>query len=183
MSLKLIIGCMFSGKTTEIIKIINRLNKINKKVLIITSKLDNRYTTDSICSHDNLSIKSKSINNDEILSIKNDIEYKNSEYIIIDEAQFFKDLKLFVKYSIDYLDKHLIVVGLNCDTNQNNFGEIKELYPIAEEIILLKALCENCKDGTEAIFSYKKTNNQNIIDIGGENEYEPLCRKCFNSKI
>ena len=181
MSVHIITGCMFSGKTSEIIKIINRLSKIDKKILIINSNLDDRYAINSIASHDKEMIECTSINNDKLLTVYEMEQYKESEYIIIDEAQFFKDLVDFVNYSTDILNKHLIVVGLNGDSDRKNFGEIKDIYPLADKITLLTALCLSCKDGTEAIFSKKITNKKEQIDVGNENTYIPVCRKCYNS--
>ena len=123
------------------------------------------------------------INNDKILTIYEMEQYKESEYIIIDEAQFFKDLVDFVNYSTDILNKLLIVVGLNGDSDRKNLGEIKDIYPLADKITLLTALCLSCKDGTEAIFSKKITNKKEQIDVGNEDTYIPVCRKCYNNNL
>ena len=93
------------------------------------------------------------------------------------------DLVDFVKYSTDILNKHLIVVGLNGDSDRKNFGEIKDIYPLADKITLLTALCLSCKDGTEAIFSKKITNKKEQIDVGNEDTYIPVCRKCYNNNL
>jgi thymidine kinase len=175
MSLKLIIGCMFSGKSSEIIKEANRLLSIDKKVLLINSIKDLRYGKDIICSHNLNKIDCLSV--DLLLNIdKNHI--LKYEYIIIDESQFFPDLYEFTKLFGD--SKHLIVVGLNGDSNRNNFGDIYKLYPLADSIKLLKAMCMICKDGTEAIFSKKIIKNNDIIEVGEKDKYIPVCRKCFS---
>ena len=176
MSLEIICGCMFSGKTSEILKIYKKLSSINKRVLNINSCLDNRYSNNNISTHDEYKI--------ECLSLKNlsDIPkqfYENCEFIIIDECQFFNDLFEFVTNAVDNDNKHIIIIGLNGDSNRNNFGELYRLYPHADNIKLLKAYCSICKDRTEAIFSKKISNNDNIIDIGEKDKYIPVCRKCY----
>mgnify|MGYP003645900136 FL=1 len=176
MSLKLIIGCMFSGKSSEIIKEAQRLRVIDKKVLLINSSKDVRYIPGTICSHDQTSIDCLSTIN--LKEIKNDI-CEQYEYIIIDESQFFSDLYEFVCDMVDNKQKHLIIVGLNGDFNRDNFGDIYKLYPKADSINLLKAMCMSCKDGTEAIFSKKLSSSNDIVDVGSTDKYIPVCRKCY----
>jgi len=177
MSLKLIIGCMFSGKSSEIIKEAKRLKVIDKEVLLINSSNDTRYIPGTICSHDQSSmdclstVKLKDINDDIC---------EQYEYIIIDESQFFSDLYEFVCDMVDNKQKNIMVVGLNGDFNRNNFGDIYKLYPKADSIKLLKAMCMGCKDGTEAIFSKKISNSNEIVDVGSQDKYIPVCRKCYN---
>ena len=91
---------------------------------------------------------------------------------------------ILVKHLTNYfLNKHLIIVGLNGDSHRKNFGEIKDIYPLADKITLLTALCLSCKDGTEAIFSKKITNKKEQIDVGNEDTYIPVCRKCYNNNL
>ena len=182
MSLELIVGCMFSGKTSEIIKLVNRLSVIEKNILLINSKLDERYDTGKICSHNKNKLDCICVNKlDEIPTNK----YTECEYIIVDEGQFFEDLFDFVTTATDLNDKHVIVVGLNGDSNRENFGDIYKLYPLADKINLLTAMCIKCKNGTPGIFSKKITNDTNQTDtnqtdIGSTDKYIPVCRKCFN---
>lgn len=176
MSLHLLVGCMFSGKSSEIIRLAKRLQVIGKSVLLITSHLDTRYNPGSICSHDNVSMDSICV------SKLQDIQesFLNSyEYIIIDEAQFFPDLYRFVLHNVDYKQKHLTVVGLNGDSHRQPFGEIHKLYPMADKIQLLTALCVHCQDGTPALFSKKITDEDMQIDVGESDKYKPVCRKCY----
>lgn len=176
MSLTLKIGCMFSGKTSEIIRIVNQLSIIDKNILLVNSCLDDRYVKNSICSHNQNKIDCISVNKLQDISI--DL-YNDSEYIIIDESQFFQDLFTFAVKSVDIDKKHLIVVGLNGDSNRENFGEIYKLYPMADSIDLLTAMCCICKDGAKAIFSKKIIKNDNQVDVGSSDMYIPVCRKCY----
>lgn len=171
---------MFSGKSTEIIREANRLLVIGKKVLLINNKKDDRYDIDKICSHDKVMLDCLSY--DKLMDIDDEM-YDKYEYIIIDESQFFPDLYEFVTICVDVKMKNLIVVGLNGDFERKNFGDISLLYPIADSIKLLKAMCMNCKDGTEAIFSKKITDDKNQTDIGSSDKYLPVCRKCYLSNL
>ena len=177
MSLTLKIGCMFSGKTSEIIHIVNRLSVIDKEILLINSSLDDRYVKNSICSHNQNKIDCISVQKLEDINTE---LYSKCEYIIVDEAQFFEDLYDFVTVAVDINNKHVIIVGLNGDFNRKNFGEIYKLYPLADKIDLLTAMCSICKDGTKAIFSKKITEDNNVIDVGTNDKYIPVCRKCYN---
>jgi thymidine kinase len=107
-------------------------------------------------------------------------KYTECEYIIVDEGQFFEDLFDFVTTATDLNDKHVIVVGLNGDSNRENFGDIYKLYPLADKINLLTAMCIKCKNGTPGIFSKKIVNDTNQTDVGSTDKYIPVCRKCFN---
>ena len=179
MSLKIICGCMFSGKTTELININNKLSSIGKKVLNIKSSLDNRYFLDNISNHNMLKIECITLN--KLKDVPSNF-YKDNDYIIIDECQFFEDLYEFVIKAIDKDNKNVILIGLNGDSNRNNFGELYKLYPHADDIKLLKAFCSMCNNGIEAIYSKKISDNESIIDIGEKDKYIPVCRKCYNNE-
>jgi thymidine kinase len=179
MSLKIIVGCMYSGKSSEIIREYKRLQSIEKNVLLINHKLDVRYTENSICSHDKVSANSLSI---DCLQEIPDSFLETYEYIIIDESQFFQDLFEFVTENVDNCQRNIIVVGLNGDSNRSNFGDIYRLYPMADDIVLLKALCSVCKDGTNAIFSKKIIDSSNQTDIGSSDKYIAVCRNCYLRK-
>jgi thymidine kinase len=177
--LELIVGNMFSGKSTELIRRIKTFKSINKKVLVINYIHDNRYSTDSVATHDKLKVESKKT--ELLMDLLNDaLEY---QIICIDEGQFFKDLIGFVKTCVDVHKKHIIVSGLDGDSNRNKFGHILDLIPIADSLIKLKAYCINCSDGTYAPFTkkIKICNDQidEIIDIGSADKYIPVCRYHF----
>ena len=166
MSLDLIIGCMFSGKSTEIIRIINRLKTINESYFLVKPLDDNRYSKDMVQTHDNLQRKCEVRRL--LLPLFENKLYTSSTYIIIEEAQFFSDLEPFVLKAVDQDKKKLIVVGLDGDSSRNNFGSIHKIIPLCDNIIKLKALCLLCKDGTEGIFSKR------ISDDKGQTCIDPL---------
>ena len=150
--INIIIGCMFSGKSTETIRIIKRYKNLNTyNLLVINNSKDNRYGESVISSHDLQQVESLALS--ELNSIRNDYRYKKSNVIFIEEAQFFSDLYDFVTNAADNDDKEVYVIGLDGDYLRQPFGDIIRLIPHAENIKKLKALCLMCNDGTEACFT------------------------------
>jgi thymidine kinase len=176
--LQIVTGCMFSGKTSHIIKETKKWKSIGKKVLTINYHLDLRYSDSKIVSHDNFGIDCMMV--DEIDHKVNKLISKY-DVIIINEAQFFDNLKVNVIDWVDNYKKIVIVSGLDGDFNRNKFGEILDLIPFCDEFIKLKAFCALCKDGTPALFSLKTKSLDKLIDIGTD-QYIPVCRKHYLSK-
>lgn len=177
MSLELILGCMFSGKSTEIIRMVDRLKTIDAKYLLVKPPADNRYSMTMIQTH---SYQQRSCEvRRQLLPLFQNQTYIEAEHIIIEEAQFFDDLEPFVLKAVDEDKKHVIVVGLDGDSDRCNFGQIHKLLPICDNIRKLKAYCLSCKDGTEAIFSKRITNEKGQTCIGASDKYVAVCRKCF----
>ncbi|AAG02722.1 thymidine kinase [Betaentomopoxvirus amoorei] len=180
MSIELIIGPMFSGKTTELMRKINRYILSNQKCVIITHNIDNRFINKNIINHDG------NILNKEYLYIKtnnliNEINIvDNYDIIGIDECQFFEenDLEQFCDKMANN-KKKVIVAGLNCDFNRNIFNSISKLIPKVEKIKKLQAICQFCYK--DASFTIKKHNKNQIIEIGGQDLYVPVCRLCYNN--
>tara|TARA_Y100000813_G_C24050116_1_gene298828 strand:- start:159 stop:722 length:564 start_codon:yes stop_codon:yes gene_type:complete len=175
-SINLIIGCMFSGKTTEIMKIIRRNQSVNKKVMVINYCRDTRYGNDSITSHDLTSINSYMIEN--LSDIVTSDHYKNvfdeSEIICINEGQFFIGLLTFCKLCANNYNKKVYVCGLDGDYKQEKFGELLDLIPCSESVVKLSALCKKC--GNEAHFTKRITNSTDQVHIGGADDYIAVCR-------
>jgi thymidine kinase len=180
--IEIIMGCMFSGKSTEIIRIIKRYNILNKKILVINHVNDKRYTDEEkIVTHDMVSyncIFKSSL--EELITNKSD-QYLNSEIIVIEEAQFFPDLYTFVIKSADMYNKTIIIAGLDGDFKREKFGDILRLIPHAESVTKLNALCLVCNDGTLASFTKRLTNDKNQTLIGSSESYIAVCRKHFNN--
>ena len=169
--LELIMGPMFSGKTSKLIQIKKRYNVLNMPILIVKPIIDNRYSQNSvIVSHDKdmVSCISRS-------KLSDVLDIDNYQVIIIEEGQFFSDL--YEKVIEWAKTKIVYVAGLNGDANQNLFGEMHKLLPHADEIVFLKALCKKCNDGTPAIFTKKYIDNGKVVDVGGDDMYQAVCRK------
>jgi thymidine kinase len=174
--LELIIGNMFSGKSSELIRRINREKSINKKILVVNYNLDNRYSTDSVSTHDQVQVKCVRVNT--LSEIDLDV-IRNVDSIFIDEGQFFSDLFDSVISFVDIYKKHVVVSGLDGDSSRNTFGDIIKLIPICDTVDKLRAYCNKCNDGTYAPFTKKIICSKELIDIGGSDKYIPVCRKHF----
>ena len=172
--LELIIGNMFSGKSTELIRRVNREKSIQKKILVINFISDNRYGLNSIATHDHLKYHCIKL---EKLSDITDNMIQQFDSFFIDEGQFFKDLYNTVLNLVDVHRKHVVVSGLDGDCFRNPFGDIIKLIPISDTVDKLTAYCNKCNNGTIAPFSKKINVNVNVvIDIGGNDKYIPVCR-------
>lgn len=176
--LTLLIGCMFAQKTTELLRRIRRYKSIGYSVLVINYAEDTRYGKHQIASHDSDVYEARSAVSLE--EIKADVESRRFQVIVIDEGQFFKDLYPFVTTWTDTLPIHIIVAGLDGDSDRRPFGDILKLVPYAEEVERLTAFCAICKDGTSAIFSkYVAGKKDSQVEIGGTDRYLPVCRAHF----
>ena len=175
--LELIIGNMFSGKSTELIRRINREKSIKKKILVINFAGDNRYATNAVATHDQAKVNCLKVTKLEEL---NQEFIKNYDSFFIDEGQFFKDLYDFTLKLVDVYKKHVVISGLDGDFNRNVFGDIIRLIPICDSVHKLTAYCNKCNDGTIAPFTKKISGGNTLIDIGGSSKYIPVCRYHFN---
>jgi thymidine kinase len=173
--LELIIGPMFSGKSTELIREIRLAKIIDKKVLVIKPLIDNRYSENEITSHSFDSEKCETIS---MLEKIND-KVGNYDLIVIDEGQFFPDLKKMVLHWVDDRNLHVIVGGLDGDFKRQPIGQILELIPYADKCKKISSLCKYCNNGTKALFSYRKAKNEQQVQIGGAETYVPLCRQHY----
>jgi thymidine kinase len=194
--LKVIIGPMFSSKSSTLLSEINRYKYVTDKILVINSVLDKQRHEDMeinaqglgvMKTHDNKTFPAIMLNN---LSELKSNRFFNSKYdyadiIVIDEAQFYSDLYQFLHYELHNLQftKMFIVAGLSSDYNMLPIGDITKIIPMADEIIKLSALCVYCKDGTPASFTKLIKSDNNITNgnviVGAKESYSPCCRKHF----
>lgn len=189
--LDLILGTMFSGKTTYLLSKIAKLAELNYLILYINIEFDIR--SDNIFSTHNPFfdkhvdfVKKESISkNVKMIKSKTlcNIDIINFDVIIIDESHFFDDLVEFVNKCIN-LNKYIIVSGLIADFKGHKFGKTLDLIPICSNIKRLHAYCSECakeKKCSIAIYSKKIVKCKKSIDIGGSDKYIPVCRYHFNS--
>lgn len=175
--IELIIGPMFSGKTTELLRRLNRYKIAGKKVVLLRPFKDERdYLT-----HDKLSSTIDEVFISEInqvpISPIDDERIRNASIIGIDEGQFFEDLYL-VKILWANRNKIVIVSGLSSDANQKGYDSILDMIPISETITKLNAVCEDC-GSDDGSFTIKK-DKSNTKEIGGKDLYKAVCRSCLN---
>lgn len=170
--IEVIAGCMFSGKTEELIRRLRRAEIAKQKVIIFKPKIDNRYSTDSIVSHSEQSLPSILIENDkEILHLSVD-----AEVIGIDEAQFFSGNLVNICNSLANAGKRIIVAGLDQDYRGVPFEPMPQLLAIAEYITKTLAICMVC--GNPADKTQRKTISAERVVVGAADIYEARCRKC-----
>jgi len=179
MSLELYIGPMFAGKSSAVVGVLRRHNFIGIKTLCITSSLDTRYANadGSIVTH--AGERYPAIAVETLMPLLQTPEFAAATHLIIEEAQFFKDLKRFVLCAVNIKKKHAICVGLDGDSVAEPFGDLLELIPHSNHIHKFRALCCQCKNGTEAIYTCRKSDafeQTEQICVGGADQYEALCR-------
>ena len=182
--LELIMGPMFSGKTSKLVEIYKQCEFCSISVAAINFAGDTRYSDTMITTHDMKMIpciRGNSIY--EILHGENGDDNANrlndADVILINEGQFFNDLVEHVQHWIEVCGKRIYVCGLDGDFERNAIGNLLELVPLCDKIEKLTSLCSSCKNGTRAIFSYRITNEKAQIVIGSSN-YIPVCRKCYS---
>ena len=170
MSLKIIMGNMFSGKTTELIRRLKRYKVIGKRILVLNSSLDTRSSDEVLKTHDNSKFECLKVSNLE------DVDYSEVDIVAVDEAQFFSGLKPFVeKVLMD--NKTILLAGLDGDYKQENFGEIIDCIPLADKVFKITAMCMECMDGTHGPFTKRIVDYEGKNLIGGKEMYKAVCRK------
>jgi len=174
--LNVVIGPMYSGKSTELLRIYNKYKR-NYKITVINHNSDTRYGVNSVNTHNKDSIPSISVKQLKDTNIIN--KFNNVDVILIDEGQFFDDLYSFCKDIVDNFKKIIYVFGLSGDSNREKFGQILDLIPICDNITHLKSICNICGDVKNASFTLRKTTNKEQVSVGGSDEYMAVCRICW----
>lgn len=179
MSLEIVIGPMFSGKSSHAMAFVRRQRAIGKKVIVIKPNIDDRYSQESVMvTHDREQIPCKIWDVDVPLTPTSEII--EHAFIVIEEAQFFRGLQSFIQYLLQAHSKHILLVGLDGDASQQKFGEILVCIPYATSVTKLCALCSMCKDGTLAPYTRRIGNIQSQVDVGGRDKYVPVCLTHLN---
>ena len=182
---ELIIGCMFSGKTSELFRRTCLLEVINKEYILVNHSKDTRYGNNVISTHDKHQKYCVCLESICDLWHKYADIYERCDDIFIEEAQFFEDLEKFVLVA-SRNKKNIYIFGLDGDFKAKMFNSIVQVLPHANKITKLNALCKSCNDGTEAIYTHllDKSNviNESNIIIGNQEKYIPLCRECYFEK-
>lgn len=177
--LELIIGPMFSGKTSKLLDLYKQCKFCNITVLTINHCSDVRYDEHMMSTHDNNMIECHQLQLlTNIWSDPLETIYKNAQVILINEGQFFPDLYETVIKMLDD-NKKVYIAGLDGDFQRKKFGNILDLIPLCDKVTKLVSLCSICKNGTVAIFS-KRLTNETEQTIIGTNNYVPVCRICYN---
>jgi thymidine kinase len=174
--IEVICGSMFSGKTEELIRRLNRARIARQRVEIFKPAIDNRYSAENVVSHDDSSIKSTPVQAaSQIILLANDVDV-----VGIDEAQFFDNELANVCNLLANEGIRVIVAGLDMDFRGIPFGPIPSLIATAEYVTKVHAICIEC--GSLAHYSHRFVESENLILLGETDRYVPLCRKCFLEK-
>ena len=176
-SIEVICGSMFSGKTEELIRRLKRAQFAKQKVEIYKPCIDIRYSEDQVVSHDSHSIPSTPIVSPaSMLLLSSDVEV-----VGIDEAQFFDETLVEVVQTLANRGIRVIIAGLDTDFLGKPFGPMPSLMAVAEDIQKVHAICVKC--GSPANHSHRLVKNDALVVLGEKDEYEPLCRHCYNAAV
>jgi thymidine kinase len=171
--IEVIAGCMFSGKTEELIRRIRRAQIAKQQVAIFKPKVDTRYSSDHIVSHSEARLHSMVVErSNEILE-----NAEHAQVVGVDEAQFFDMGIVEVAEELANQGKRVIIAGLDQDYRGKPFEPIPQLLAIAEYITKTLAICVVC--GNPADRTQRTTASSERVLVGAKDSYEARCRKCF----
>jgi len=171
--IEVIVGSMFSGKTEELIRRLNRARIARQRVEIFKPEIDKRYDETNVVSHNENSIRSIPVQNASQILLYID----GMDVVGIDEAQFLDDDLPAVCNYIANQGIRVIVTGLDMDFQGKPFGPIPALMSTAEYVTKVHAICMRC--GDLAHYSHRTNDSEKLVLLGEKESYEPLCRKCY----
>lgn len=171
--IEVICGSMFSGKTEELIRRVNRALIAKQKVEIFKPAMDKRYDYENVISHNDTSIRSTPVHfaNDIILLSG------NCDVVGIDEVQFFDQQIVHVANVLARAGKRVILAGLDMDFEGQPFEPMPQLMAIAEYVTKVHAICMKC--GELASYSFRLSDSKEKVMLGEKESYEARCRRCF----
>src|ERR1043165_1551347 len=171
--IEVVCGCMFSGKTEELIRRLNRALIAKQKVEIFKPAVDKRYHEENIVSHSERAIRSTPVNfANDILLLSGDCDV-----VGIDEAQFFDEAIVDVCNTLANQGKRVIVAGLDMDYEGKPFGPMPFLLAVAEFVTKVHAIC--AQTGELASFSFRLAENKSRVMLGEKDVYEARSRRAF----
>jgi thymidine kinase len=171
--IEVVVGSMFSGKTEELIRRLNRARIAKQKVEIFKPEIDKRYDEINVVSHNDNSIRSIPVQNASQILLYID----GMDVVGIDEAQFLDDDLPAVCNYIANQGIRVVVAGLDMDFQGKPFGPIPALMATAEYVTKVHAICMRC--GDLAHYSHRTVVSEKLVLLGEKDNYEPLCRKCY----
>jgi len=177
--IEVICGPMFAGKTEELIRRITRMDYAKRKYLVFKPRIDDRYSTSEISSHNLRKIKAYNI--DKAQDIYNYLD-DSIQAVVIDEIQFFDETMVDVCNDLASRGMRVICAGLDLDFKGEPFGIMPQILAYAEKVTKLTAICVCC--GEEAtrtqriIDGHEAYDDDPIVLVGAKESYEARCRKC-----
>ena len=173
--IEVVCGSMFSGKTEELIRRMKRAKFAKQNVEIFKPGIDTRYDDEKVVSHDANEIHSTPVPSSSNIPIL----ANNVDVVGIDEAQFFDDGLVAICNQLANSGVRVIVAGLDMDFKGNPFGPMPGIMANAEYVTKVHAICMHC--GDLANHSHRIVEKDELVLLGEVDEYEPLCRSCFNN--
>lgn len=169
----LILGPMFSGKTTELIRFLVRSQIAGKKVLLVRPTSDTR----GFLTHDHKSHQLEEVFVEHLSDIENIFDYN---VIGVDEGQFFNGSFVHDANHLANQGKEVIISMLNATSEAKPFDNVQGLIPLAENIIRINAICTKCGSEYGSFSYYKLGRKTDKVKVGGSSDYTSLCRDCYN---
>ena len=172
--IEVICGSMFSGKTEELIRRLKRAQFAKQKIEIFKPLIDKRFDENLVTSHDANQILSTAVPSATNISVL----ANDCQVVGIDEAQFFDNDIVEICNDLANSGIRVIVAGLDMDYKGNPFGPMPALMATAEYVTKVHAICT--RTGNLAHYSYRKSDQKNLVVLGEKENYEPLSRSAFN---
>lgn len=172
--IEVICGSMFSGKTEELIRRLKRAQFAKQKIEIFKPLIDKRFDENLVTSHDANQILSTAVPAATNISVL----ANDCQVVGIDEAQFFDNDIVEICNDLANSGIRVIVAGLDMDYKGNPFGPMPALMATAEYVTKVHAIC--ARTGNLAHYSYRKSDQKNLVVLGEKENYEPLSRSAFN---
>jgi thymidine kinase len=171
--IEVVCGCMFSGKTEELIRRLKRAKIAAQKVEIFKPSVDIRYDEVNVVSHDTNAILATPVEHSaKILKVSED-----TTVVGIDEAQFFDEDLVENCQILAERGIRVIIAGLDMDYKGKPFGPMPNLLAVAEYVTKVHAICVHC--GNLATHSYRLAQGDEVVLLGEKEQYEPRCRTCY----
>jgi len=175
-SVEVICGSMFSGKTEELIRRLRRAEFAKQRVEIFKPAIDTRYSEVEVVSHDHHSIISTPVDSSQNIPLM----VGDVDVVGIDEAQFFDEGIVDVCNRLANMGLRVIVAGLDMDFRGIPFGPMPTLMAISDDVTKEHAICMRC--GNPAYVSHRLVADEKQVLLGEKDEYEPICRHCFEAE-
>ena len=176
--IEVIVGCMFSGKTEELIRRLRRAQLAKQRIQVFKPTIDVRYSEDEVASHSSQRIPSIVVaKSSEILEKLDD----NTRVVGVDEGQFFDEGIVDVVSKLANRGLRVIVAGLDMDWKGEPFHPMPSLMAVAEEVLKQQAICMIC--GDPASRTQKLIHAEGTIHVGAAETYEARCRTCHETDL
>lgn len=161
---------MFSGKTTEMLRLTERHERAGRKRVLVKPAIDDRYKEENVNTHDSRSFPARRISR---LAEVIDVEER---VIGVDEGQFFPDL-ITACMQLVAKGKIVVVAGLSSNSKMEPFGQMLHLLAVCDSSVMLTAVCKEC--GEDAPFTLMLNQGPDEVVVGSDDKYKALCRVCY----